>query len=170
MKKKFNIVDVVIILLIVFAVVAGAVYFKSINSKDNNMANDTIKLNFVIEVNNLTENMANAYKEGQKILFNDYGDCEGIIKKVEVLPYKIWTKNTKIGEVLITEIPGKYTAQITVETDAVKTDNEFICKKDRINIGKSIPFKVKGAAAESCYIIDLYEVEWGEKNDTKFKW
>ena len=162
MNKKFNIIDFIIIMVVVIAIILLGVFY--INSRKNDTVihnTNNIKLNFVVEVANLTEDNANMYKAGQTVSFDEFGNCKGVIQNVIIEPYKVWTKNTEVGEVLISEVPNKYTAKLTIQTDVVKEANKYSCNNERISIGKSLPIKVKGAACEACYIVDLYEVKWG---------
>lgn len=162
MNRKFNIIDFIIIFFIIVAIIlVGLFYFNITKDKGASIMDEQpkTKLNFTVEVTNITENIAQMYKEGQTVKFDNYGKCEGVIQKVVIEPYKIWTKNTEIGEFLITEVPNKYVAKITIQTDVTKEENKYSCQEERISIGKSLPLKTKGVACESCYIVDLYEVE-----------
>ena len=166
MKRKFNIIDVIIILVVIvaIAVASGFLYFKTRTAEDEaaetaHTKDNEIKLAFVIEINNISETMSTAYEVGRKVMFDSYGNCEGVIRDIEIVPYRMWTWNTEDGEVLINDVPDKYTARITIETDVIKEENKYNCSGERISIGKSVPFKTKGAAVEKCYIVDLYEVK-----------
>ncbi len=164
MSRKFNIIDIIIILIIVIGLVVAGIFFvkylnndKSVNTTQSEQ--NKTKLNFTIEILNVSENNAKMYKKGQEVKFDAYGKCKGRIEDVVIEPYKIVTKNTEVGEVLVTEIPDRYTAILIIKTDVVKDKMKYSCNGERISIGKSLPIKIKGAAAANCYITDLYEVK-----------
>lgn len=157
MKSKFNIIDLIVIIVLVLAIaVGGFVGYKYFFGDNGSASANVVKLNFVIEISSVSEDIAKAYKVGDKVNFGSQGSGNGVITNVEVVPYRVWNKNTEIGEIVISEVPDKYTAKITIESDVVKTDKFYMCNDESIVIGKMMPFAVKGASAD-CYVVDLYE-------------
>lgn len=163
MKTKFNIVDVIIIVIILAVIATGCfAYFKFAN-KDNNASvqANTAKIEFVIEVNNLTETAANSFKaaEGSPVSFGETTSGYGTLTYVDVIPYRKWVKNTEDGEVVVSEVPNRYTAKVTIQSDVEKSDTAFTCGSEVITVGKAMPFNSMGVAAEECYIVSLSEVK-----------
>ena len=163
MKKKFNIVDVIIIVVVVAVIVAGCfIYFNFKNSNNNaSVRGSTAKIEFVIEVNNVTETVANSFKaaEGSAVSFGDTTSGSGTISFVEIVPFKKWVKNTEDGEYVVSEVPNKYTVNITIQSDVEKTDTSYTSGSEVICVGKSMSFNSFGIAAEGNYIIDLTEIK-----------
>ena len=161
MKTKFNIIDAIIALIIVIAIViCGFVFFKFAN-KDSVAVDNTTKINFIVEINNLTEESANNFKTavGKTATFGPTASGRGIVSNVEIVPFKRWTKNINDGKIIITEVPNRYTANVTIESYVVKTDISYTSGSEVVAVGKEMPFNAKGAASENGYIINLYEVK-----------
>lgn len=163
MKKKFNIVDVIIIVVVLAVIVAGIfLYFKMKNNNDNaTVQANTAKIEFVIEVNNVTETVANSFKaaEGSAVSFGDTASGAGTITYVEVVPYKKWVENTVDGEYVVSEVPNKYTVNVTIQSDVDKTDTSYTSGNEVICVGKSMSFNSFGVADEGSYIVDLTEIK-----------
>ena len=163
MKTKFNIIDAIIIVVILAVVIAGVFIFLNLKNNDNNASvpSNSAEIKFVIEVNNLSETAANSFKDavGKDVSFGETASGSGIITNVEIVPYKKWIKNTDEGTFFVSEIPNKYTANVTIKTNVEKTDASFTSGSEVISVGKKMPFNSFGIAAEECFIIDLFEVE-----------
>lgn len=164
MKTKFNIIDAIIATVIVLIIaVCVFVYFKFAH-KDNAVVNNTTKINFVVEVNNLTEEASDSFEnaKGNSVTFGTTASGIGTVAYVEIVPYTKWVKNIQDGEVIISEVPERYTAKVTIESDVVKSDISYTCGSETIAVGKEMPFNAKGAASEDGFIVDLSEVKWGD--------
>ena len=160
MKTKFNIIDVIIIVAIVLIIVAGCFFYFNMN-KDSAADADTVKINFVLEVNNLTETSAISFENsvGDAVTLGATSSGSGVIKKAEKTGYKKWVKNVQDGEVVLSEVPDRYTVRLTIESDVVKSGTAFTTGNETIAVGKAMPFNANGVASEDCYIVDLIEVK-----------
>lgn len=161
MKSKFNIVDFIIIIVLLAAIVAGCfMFFKYKNNKTSGQSSFA-KVEFVIEVNNLDETTVNSFKdaEGKSVIFGETSSGSGTITYVEIVPYKRWVQNSVDGVYMVKEVPGKYTANVTIQSDVEKTSESFTSGEEIICVGKPMSFNSFGVAAEGCYIVDLSEIE-----------
>lgn len=161
MKTKFNIIDVVIaIVLVIVIAVCGVIGYKFIN-KDSVAVSNTTKIRFTVEVNNLTADAGESFVNtvGNSVTFGPTASGMGTVTNVEVVPYRRWLRDTEKGEVVISEVPDKFTANVTIESDVVKSDISYTSGSETVAVGKSMPFNAKGAASENGYIVDLYEVK-----------
>lgn len=161
MKTKFNIVDIVIIFIIIAAIAVGCLfYFKSSETKVETLK-DTTKIQFVIEVKNLTETAANSFKsaEGKSVTFGETASGSGTLVKAEIVDFEKWVTNAEEGTVNIQAVPDRYTARITIESDVTKSDISYTSGSEIICVGKEMPFNSFGVGAEECYIVDLSEIE-----------
>lgn len=161
MKTKFNIIDVVIaIVLVVIIAVCGVIGYKFIN-KDSVAVSNTTKIKFTVEVNNLTAESAESFENtvGNLATFGPTASGIGTVTDVEVVPYRRWTRDTQKGEVVISEVPDRFTANVTIESDVAKSDISYTSGSETVAVGKAMPFNAKGAASENGFIVDLYEVK-----------
>lgn len=163
MKTKFNIVDVIILVVILAVIAAGC--FVYINMKNNGQQSasnvNTAKLSFTIEVTNLSEDAANFFvgSEEQAVTFGNTSSGSGIIKKIEIVPYEKQTKNYEDGEYYLAEVPGQYNVKVTIESDVVKSSTSYKSGDEVIAVGKQMPFNSNGIASEDGYVVDLSEIK-----------
>ena len=164
MKSKFNIIDAVVIIIIISVIAIGCFFYFKMSAKETPAANETAKIQFVIEVKDLTEDAAKSFEQADEcsVSFGETVTGSGIIKDVDVIPYKKWVKNTIDGEVVISEVPDRYIANVTIEAEVSKSDTAFTSGSESIAVGKEMPFNSMGVGAEDCYIIDLIEIKWGD--------
>ncbi len=160
MKSKFNIIDAVILIIIVAVVVAGVFAYFKLSDKDV-AVNDVTKINFVVEVNNLTETGVESFKStvGKAVTFGATSSGSGVIKNIEITPFIRWTQNREDGEYIKTEVPGRFTVNVTIESSVQKSDTAFVSGSETVTVGKKMPFNSKGAAFEEGYIVNMYEVK-----------
>lgn len=163
MKKKFNIIDGIILVIILAVIATGCVlYFKLTGSEQPSESQvNTVKLSFTVEVNNLSEDAADflSSAEGQAVNFGKTSTGSGVISKVEIIPYKKITDDLVNGEKHITEVPGKYSARVIIISDVVKSDISYSSGDEVIAVGQLMPFNSNGVASEDSFIIDLAEVK-----------
>ena len=159
-NKKFNIIDLLILLLIVAVICAGVfAYMYFFKSSDNSTDTNTTNIQFTIEVSGITEDAANSFKTGDSVTLGESASGSGVIALTEVLPFKMVTTNTEDGIYQWTEMPGEYTARVTIRSNVIKTDTAYTTGSEVIAVGKEMPFNARGAASEKCYIVDLIEVK-----------
>lgn len=159
-NKKFNIIDLLIILLAIAVICAGVfAYMYFFKSSDDSVSTNTTNIQFTIEVNGITEDAANCFSVGDTVTLGESASGSGVIVDTEILPYKMVTTNAEDGTYQWTEVPNEYTARVTVQSDVVKTDTSYTTGSEVIAVGKQMPFNARGAASEKCYIVDLTEVK-----------
>lgn len=162
MKTKFNIVDVSIIFIVIATISVGCFFYFRPSDKKSEDVSNTTKVRFTIEVKDLTETAANSFKNaiGSIVSFGETATGSGTVYDVEVEDYVKWIDNREEGTVSIQKIPDRYTVNITVESDVVKSDVAYTSGKEEVSVGKELPFNAFGAGVEKdCYVIDLYEVK-----------
>lgn len=161
MRTKFNIVDVVIIFVVIAAIAVGCYFYFRPTETKTAVVENTTKVRFVIEVKDLTETAANSFKaaKGTEVSFGETSTGSGTVYDVEILEYEKWVENLEEGSVSIQKVPGRYMVRVIVESDAVKSDIAYTSGKEKISVGRELPFNALGVGKEKeCYIIDLYEV------------
>lgn len=155
---KFNVIDVLILVLAVLVVLAGVyVYYDRTHSdvSSQNSAN----VSFTIEINGLSYDAANSFKVGDAVTLGETTSGSGKITNVEVVDYEKVSVDSKDGKYILTKIPDEYTARVTILSEVVKSDESYKSGSEIIAVGREMPFNGKGAAASDCYIVDLAEVK-----------
>jgi len=156
-KTKFNVIDIVIIVLVVAIIGVGAYIFVNKFTNASVEEANTVNVDFTIEVNGLTKEAAESFNKGDDVTFGETTSGSGKIIDVVVKPYEKISKNTVDGTYVLAEVPEEYTALVTISSNVNKTETEYKSGDEIIAIGKEMPFNAVGAAAEECYIVDLKE-------------
>lgn len=87
-------------------------------------------------------------KEGDILKEYDTGTILGQIKKVEVYPASTEVVTTE-GEIKAAEIPDRYDLIITIDGEAIVTDNSIISGKSELRIGNKLVLRTKTYALDS---------------------
>jgi len=159
MKPKFNIVDGIILVVVILIIAVGCFIYFNMTKDDNVVEADTTKIEYVIEIKDLSEEAANSFNVGDSVTLGESTSGSGKITAVEVVPFIKWVENAEKGEVVISEVPGRYTANVTITSEVAKSNIAYTTGSEEIAVGKKMPFNAKGAASEDGYIVNLYEVK-----------
>lgn len=156
-KRKLNVVDWIIILLVVAALcVAGYFY---VAGRPAEAVADTVKIDFTVMVTNLPQETAESFKIGDYVSFGESTSGSGVISNVEITPYTKLTENKKDGKFVWSGVPEKYTAYVTISSEVTKTEYDYTSGSEVVAVGKKMPFNSVGAASESSYVVNLTEAE-----------
>ena len=158
-NKKLNIIDVTIIIVVLAIICVGVYVYFTKFAKQDVVNTNTADIRFTIEVNGISEEAANSFNIGDSVTLGETTSGRGVIENVEVVNYRIVTKNTKDGTITWADVPGEYTALVTIASTVAKSDTAYTSGNETLAVGREMPFNAKGAAAEKCYIIDLTEVK-----------
>lgn len=158
-NKKFNIIDLLIVLLVIAVICAGVFAYMYFFKASEDVSTNTANIQFTIEVSGITEDAANSFKVGDTVTLGASASGSGVIKKTEVQKYRMVTSDEENGTYLWSEVPGEYVALVTIESNVVKTDTAYTTGSEVVAVGKEMPFNARGAASEKCYIVDLTEVK-----------
>lgn len=151
-KKKLrpNLIDIVLILL-VFAVVLVA--WILVHGDDS--ANDAVTRNYVVELINLSPDMADCVSVGDKVTDNVKNYDIGTVVGLEVTPYIVTALNEETGIYQTTEVPGKITLLVTIEADTTESEKEISTVSGyELRVGTSVSCTV-GKLTAAGYIIGL---------------
>ncbi len=136
-----NIIDLSVILILLLMVVGG---YKVLSSKPE-MISQNQKVLINLEVQEIRQPSVDAIKEGDNLYHYDRGQLLGKIKKVKIDNYKEEV-STQDGEIILSDVPGKYVANIIVEADAVITDDVIIIGGMHTRVGTQYRVKNKNIA------------------------
>lgn len=159
MKTKFNIIDAIILIVIILIIAVGCFVYFNMTNDDAVVESNTTKVEFVVEVKDISQDVANSFNVGDAVTFGESASGSGYISMVEVVPFTKWVDNVEDGEVVISEVANRYTANVTISSDVSKTNIAYTSGSEVIAVGRKMPFNAKGAAFEEGYIINLNEVK-----------
>lgn len=120
-KKKFNIIDIAVVLLIITAVVGFSMRFsggkKSLNSQT--------EFRYTIQVENVRNFTVDALKKSLIVTDEDSLISIGEIKDVQV-KNAIKANYLNDGTLVSPTLPEKYTCLVTIEARGSESDNKFL--------------------------------------------
>ena len=145
MKPKFNIIDVLIILVLaavlwVFANYAGA----------KPAVSSVATVHYTVEIKDIREENVGAFAEGDEITGDKGGGVIGKIVSVgEYEKETSITENVRTGKFVVSEIPNRYTVTLVIESPCVKNADGITVDDMDIKVGKSINIKTDKYVSKS---------------------
>lgn len=121
-KGKFNIIDVLAVLLIVAMVIGIAVRF---GSSVTTAVKSDVEFEYVVKIESVRDYTIKALEKKGKVT-NKKSDMDlGEIVSVEYEPTK-YQSTTASGKIVFAEQPERYTAYVTVRTRGKESDNSYV--------------------------------------------
>ncbi len=158
--KKFNWIDAVIILLVV-AVGLGGYWFLAGRKAQQTANTNNVKVYVTVEMTKITEEVAKAYKIGEKVTLGTTNVDEGIVTDVTYAPYTEDLEDYENGAFRTVEFEGMYKAAITMAVDGTETDTLISSANEEYRIGEPMVFHGKGFAGDG-FIVGLTTEKEGE--------
>lgn len=158
--KKFNWIDAVIILLVI-AVGIGGVWFLKGRQAQQTANTNNVKIYVTVEMKEITEDVAKAYKVGEKVTLGTTNVDTGVVTDVECVPYTEDIEDYQKGEFKSVEFEGLYTANITMAVDGTETDTLISSANEKYRIGEPLVFHGKGFAGDG-FVVGLTTEKEGE--------
>ncbi len=149
-KARFTVVDAVIIVVVLAAVVIGAI--KLLPSLINTA--ETEKVDFTVLIQNEDESFADAVTVGDRVTISLTEKDGGIVKDVRTEPAKTLAYNSIDGTYANEVIDGKYDVYVTVEADMEINDLALKAGGTPVKVGAEIPVRGKGYASMG-YVIEI---------------
>ena len=145
-KPKFNIIDLLIIVVIA-AVIAAGVYILG-SKTETQTKTKTAEVIFTIEEKEVDPVRMEYYKENAKV-----GDTvtvgikekvTGTLEKVEIVPTKKMFTDSITGQKSWKDELSRYDLTFTIKAEITETDTDFLIGTAKIKVGKSQNFIGKG--------------------------
>ena len=144
-KARFNIIDVLILLLLVAVLWVFANYANA-GTADNSGAT----VQYTVEIKGIREENMGAFAEGDEITGDKGGGVIGKIVSVgEYEKETSLTENVRQGEFVKSEIPNRYTVRLTIESPCTKNADGITVDDTDIKVGKSINIKTDKYVSKS---------------------
>jgi len=158
--KKFNWIDAVIILLIIVIGIGGVWFLKGRQAQQTANTNN-VKIYVTVEMKEITEEVAKAYKVGERVTLGTTNVDTGVVTDVEYGPYKEDLEDYQNGVFKTVEFEDLYTANITMAVDGTETDTLISSANEEYRIGEQLVFHGKGFAGDG-YVVGLTTEKEGE--------
>lgn len=137
-----NIIDLTVLLILALLVVGGG--YKILSSKPE-VVSESEKVLVTIEVKEIRQPTVDGMIVGDMLYHYDKGNLFGKIVDKKVENYKEAVP-TSDGKMVLADVPGKYTATLTVESNATITDQVVIIGGEHTRIGTEFRLKNKNIA------------------------
>lgn len=140
-KPRFNIIDVLIIVLLAAVIWVFAMY-ADIGGADKATAGEPSTVQYTVEVKEIREENVDAYAAGDEII-GEKGNPIGTILSVgEYTNDTTLAENKRTGEYVFSEIPNKYTVKLVIESPCTKNESGItVDEMYSIKVGKKINIK-----------------------------
>ncbi len=135
-KFRFNIVDVLIILLVVAAVAVAAKFLIDRSSGSIGGDSKTV-ITYVVEFNNVEERFADSVKAGDSVQYDVKKVDFGTVVGVQASPYQIISFNYDEQTEVVTTVEGKITLTVTMEAEVTESDRGFERNGSDIRVGQA---------------------------------
>ncbi len=152
MKAKFNVIDVVIILLVI-AIGAGGYMFLSGRS-ESAASTKNVKVRYCVELTMKEAYATELFHEGDTVSVGEKEKLPATVVGVEVSNARQSTFDTLSGEYLITEVPGRYDIAIWLESEGTESDGQVSVDGTAVRVGLTELVKGREGAGYG-YIIDM---------------
>ena len=149
-KRKFNYVDVIIILLVVAAGFAG---FKFLN-KTSLVASDVPQVSFTVEVKNNPPEYKTLVREGDDIKDAIKGGAFGKVTGVKAAPNKEYMEDKIDGAFVETSHEGREDVYITITGTPTTFGKNIMFASQEVKVGKQVFIKSKEYVG-SGFIVDM---------------
>lgn len=116
MKRKFNVIDVLII-VVVIAVGIGGYFYITQEDKGDSVFVGKKKMTFMAQAFNIEPEVSKTIKEGDVLVANERVQ-DAIVKKVEI--YDMDMVSSKDGELIAVKNPDKKRVVVTIEATVNK--------------------------------------------------
>ncbi|MGN0163715.1 MAG: DUF4330 domain-containing protein [Candidatus Ornithomonoglobus sp.] len=152
-RKKWTLIDTLIVILVVVACVGG---YKMFSTKATGGESNKIKVQVMIT--NQEQSFADAMTVGDDVTVSLTEKDSGTLIDFRTEPAEAMVYDAINGEYKNSAIEGRIDIYATVEMDVTETDYAFTAGSTIVQVGTKLPFRGKGYATEG-YVITIDEEE-----------
>lgn len=156
MKKKWTVIDTLIVIAVI---IAGVAIYKVFGGNVGTGEYTTVEA--VVLLAEEEPEVADAIAEGDTIVVSLTEKDSGVLKKKEVKDAEKMVYDSTKGEYLVTPYEGKVDIFATVELEVTETDLSYSTGSTLVKVGEWMPFRGKGYALGG-YVIEINEVNNNE--------
>lgn len=122
MSKKFNIIDVAVVLLVIVAILGFAVRF---GSSATDSVNSKVKFRYTMQIDSVRSFTVDALRKKGVVTDEDSAISFGEIIDVQT-DYATKVNSLSNGTVVSPKVPEKYTCLVTIEAIGSESDNKYL--------------------------------------------
>lgn len=146
-KPKFNSIDFIIVLIIVLVAAVGIYILMPKGGGSTEQSGDkNVKATIQVEFAEKDEYMTHLPKVGDSVTIGVKEKMPATVTKVESRPAEKTAYDLVVGSASTQTVPGKYDVYVTMEADAVDTQNQININGSPIRIGDKDAVRSKGWA------------------------
>lgn len=144
MKRKFNVVDVCLLLLIAAAVVVCLLFLRQRGTISTQTETDTMRV--TVELREVKGETLACFEEGMKIYRSTDSVYLGTLAEIRSEPYTVVEYSQLLERYVTYECEGLYRVYLVIEGKGYETAREVIFSDVSVRIGDEIYVKGKGCA------------------------
>lgn len=131
---RFTALDL-IILIVLLAVIAAAVWFFGPFGGDASGESAQVKVEYTVEIKGLEEHYVDNIHVGDTVIDSVTKKRVGTISAVETMPYIEYLLDNEEGVILEKEYPGQNTLLVTISAEATQSERGYDIEGYRLAIG-----------------------------------
>ena len=142
-KGRFNIIDFMIIIVILFIIAALVFVFLPTSFIKNLTSDKTVEIEYAIEVLAVDEEFLENINEGDTVLNSKTKSNIGTVKALEYsTPYTELKYDDENDRAVLSEVPGRYNLIVTISATAEFIEGEgYTVNGTRIAVGESVSMR-----------------------------
>ena len=153
-KLRFNVIDVLIILIIAAVIYVLLNVFVFNDSQNDNTAVNYKTIQYVVEVNNIDKRFSEVVKAGQVVQDAIEKKVIGTVTGVQSIQYKKSTFDFEELKEVVSAVEDRITLKITIEAEVMDTERAYIINGCEIRVGQSYSLILPDLYAVG-YCVDL---------------
>lgn len=153
-KLRFNVIDVLIILIIAAVIYVLLNIFVLNDSQNDNTAVNYKTIQYVVEVNNIDKRFSETVKAGQVVQDAIAKKVIGTVTGVQAIQYKKSTFDFEELKEVVSTVEDRITLKITIEAEVMDTERAYIINGCEIRVGQSYSLVLPDLYAVG-YCVDL---------------
>ena len=130
-KLRFNFIDLLLLLL-----AAAAIFILVVVFVQRPKADDKVKIQYVVEIQNVDEAFKDLIKKGQPVQDAISRNLVGTVEGSQADEFQMITFDYDKKEEVLTSIAGRKTLKVTINAEAEKTRDAFVVNGVVIRVGK----------------------------------
>ncbi|MDR1391659.1 MAG: DUF4330 domain-containing protein [Clostridiales bacterium] len=163
MKKiKFNLIDVLIIIVIIQCIMYLGFLKVKVDKKKINP--QPVIINYKLKLQNQDSEIFMPLKINDIIKTSSNEKDKATIKNVEIVDYEDTVLNKTEKKYVVTKFPNKLDVIITLETKGIESDDAIIIGNNKILIGEKVPIEGLGYSYEAW----VMEIECKKEHEKEY--
>ena len=151
-KRKFNIADIVIILVVACLAIFG---WTMISDKSESSTASVSDVSFTVEITKCDKSFGEAISIGDDIYDSIKGGYYGKVENVKVMPETSVLPNTESGTYTLSTYPDSYSVYLTVKgTPTTMTEGNIMFASQKVKVGTVAYLKSAGYVGYG-YVTDI---------------